>query len=103
MSQLDMKLEQNVFYKARKKASEGNERLNSREGAAELLGYACICFRNRSAIGEKAWYFFHTRYSLVSRTGDRGRKISPLSGEVSTRRSNVSRYPRCSLAKTDAL
>ena len=40
MSQLDMKLEQNVFYQARKKAAEGNERLNSREGAAELLGYS---------------------------------------------------------------
>ena len=39
MSQLDMKLEQNVFYQARKKAAVGNERLNSREGAAELLGY----------------------------------------------------------------
>lgn len=40
MERLDMKLEQNVFYQARKKASEGNERLNSREGAAELLGYS---------------------------------------------------------------
>lgn len=40
MSQMDMKLEQNVFYQARKKAAERNERLNSREGAAELLGYS---------------------------------------------------------------
>ena len=33
------KLENNVFYQARKKAALKNERLNSREGASEELGY----------------------------------------------------------------
>ena len=33
------KLENNVFYKARKKAAQWNDRLNSRDGASELLGY----------------------------------------------------------------
>ena len=28
----------NVYFRARKKAAESNERLSSREGAAELLG-----------------------------------------------------------------
>ena len=64
---------------------------------------ACICRRNLSAIGEKVWYFFHTRNSLVSSLGVSGRNVSPLASDVSTKRSNVSRYPRCSFAKREAL
>ena len=64
---------------------------------------ALICVRKRSAIGEKVWYFFHTRYSFVSRLGESGRNANPLPGVVSTSLSKVSRYPRCSFAKIDAL
>lgn len=47
------------------------------------------CVRNRSAIGENVWYFFHTRYSFVSSRGVSGRNVSPLPGEVSTSLLNV--------------
>ena len=47
------------------------------------------CVRNRSAIGENVWYFFHTRYSFVSSRGVSGRNTSPLPGEVSTSLLNV--------------
>ena len=52
---------------------------------------ACrMCARKRSAIGVNVWYLFQMRYNLVSSAGYSGRKTSPLRGEVSTSRSNVS-------------
>ena len=52
---------------------------------------ARICRRNLSAIGENVWYLFQMRNSLVSSLGVRGRNVSPLASDVSTKRSNVSR------------
>ena len=39
---------------------------------------ACRCFKKRSAIGEKVWYFFQIRYRWFSSTGDNGRKTTGI-------------------------
>lgn len=37
-----------------------------------------ICFKKRSAIGEKVWYFFQTKYKFVSSFGVNDRKTIEL-------------------------
>ncbi len=62
-----------------------------------------ILSKNLSAIGVKAWYFFHTKYSFVSSLGKSGLKTSPLSGDTSISLSNVKRYPSPAFANIEPL